>query len=290
MKRFFGNFSKLLTVAVIGLAACGSAQANLVVAVASTSNSSSTTGVAGNGVFNTAVSITNAGGLTSLVLNNSVTAATRFASGSAADNGSNSAADTVTGVADYTATFSVNLPVGYLYRIDIGSRLTGGLTVVDDYALGNGTNGIASVGNVTGDLNAVNEATLNLTTTASQGGSSGSSQTAVNQSNTYTQLNIAGTGANQNYAVRIRFNQTSNSQTNTSTFDNSDEVGTRFGIGNIQGSNAADDYPGVGGRDINNDGHFLTFTAQITQVPEPSSALLVLSSLVGLVGFRRRAC
>lgn len=290
MKRFFGTFSKLLTVAAIGLAACGSAQAALVVNVASTSNSSSTTGVAGNGIFQSSISITNAGGSTPLVLNNSVTAATRFASGSAADNGSNSAADTVTGVGDYTATFSVNLPVGYLYRIDIVSRLTGGLTVVDDYALGNGTNGIASVGNVTGDLNAVNQATLNLATTASRNGSGGSDQTAVNQSNTYTQLNIAGTGAAQNYAIRIRFNQTSNSLANTSTFDNSDEVGTRFGIGNIQGSNAADDYPGVGTRDINNDGHFLTFTAQITQVPEPSSALLVLSSLVGLVGFRRRAC
>jgi hypothetical protein len=292
MRRSYGKFSNLLAAAAIGLAACCSAHANLVVSVSTVNNTTYT--VAGGGAqFLQNLAVTNAGGSMALACNASVTAATHYSSITVGDNGSNSAADRAQGFTDYTATFSVAMPVGHFYRIDIVSRITGAATVVDDYALGNGTNGIASITNVTGSVNGVGLASLNLTSATTQTGSSGTNDVPFNVSNTYTILGIPGSGAAQTYAVRIQFSTVGNSQLNTSVFDNSDEAALRLGIAGSLGSISADDYPGAGSRTIADDGHFLTFTATydiLTCIPEPSSALLALTGLVGLFGFRSRAC
>jgi hypothetical protein len=254
--------------------------------VAALTNNSTTSGAAGNGIAQSAVAVISGGGSAPDIINNVVAGSTRYSFGSAADNGANSGADAITLNSSYNVPFSVSAPGYVVYSVIITTSLRGGLTVVDDYGLGNGTSGIASITNVTGSSNVEGvQAQLGLASAANRTGSSGSDQTDVNIGNTYT---ISGLSGNQLRTLTFTWSSTSNSPSNSSILDNSDEVGVRFGIGGIQGSNAADDYPGTGARVQANDGHFVSIEVQVTAVPEPSSSALAAFGACGLAMAARR--
>jgi hypothetical protein len=79
-------------------------------------------------------------------------------------------------------------------------------------------------------------------------------------------------------SVQLNFSQllTANSYDST-FFTTGQEAAVRFGIAGSLSGVIVDDYPGIGGRSVSNDGHFVD--VKLTFVPEPASAALMTLGL-----------
>jgi hypothetical protein len=105
--------------------------------------------------------------------------------------------------------------------------------------------------------------------------------TPFNQTGTAVITGV-GTGANQNMSLTFSFTA---STTSTRQGNNGDEAAVRMGIAGNATSYTAGNYPGIGGRTLANDGHFVT----VTLVPEPTTSVLMALGLFGLAMLGRRA-
>lgn len=224
-------------------------------------------------------SLTNPGGSVADVVGNSVSAAGRYAGMLAADAGIfTNLSRNIT--QSYQITFTITAPAFVTYDVSINTSRIGALTRVDD-----GTaSASANIGAVSGTLNAVANPSLTLAAVNLANGNS-----AANTP--FSQLTpiITLTGLTGNQVITLAFTWTA-AVTSSSGLTGGDEVAVRLGMAGTGSGVTAANYPGVGSRNINNDGHFTGINAVITAVPEPGTLLLLGSGIAGLaVAGRRRA-
>lgn len=225
------------------------------------------------------VSNTGAGGSTAASFGATLSGSVRYVGGVAADNGAaTTSASTATLNADYNFNFSVSAPNTAVYQVTVGSRMTAGMTAIDDapdiiFQI-NSSNGASSISAVTGRLNGTTNGSLGLPG-ASRGGTSNDngSDTNVNNTNSLVMGAVQGNGVAASNNLRYTFQLFASSPSNFAT--GGDEQAVRLGVGNYFSPTfgaSVDDYPGVAGRNINNDGHFVTVTAQVVNTKPIASA------------------
>jgi hypothetical protein len=176
--------------------------------------------------------------------------------------------------ANYTITLSVLANVGELWQLIIDTGRVGALTVVND---GNGS-ASATLGAVTGGATGgVLSGSLGLAAVGTAT-NSGSPATSVNTpfAQTSTAL-LSGVGTGVAQTVTLSFSWTA-STTSTRQGNNGDEAAVRMGETTGASSYSAGDYADMGDRVQALDGHFVSATL----IPEPETAFLLASGLVGL--------
>lgn len=197
---------------------------------------------------------------------------TRYASVVAQDREGGSAATAQTATHEYIITFTVDNPALTTYQIDISTLRVGALTLVTDDA----GNGSASIGAVSGTLDAIVDGALALAAVGPLTGASGG-VTAFNQSG--STLTVTSSAASQLYTLRFLWTSSA-----TSTRD---EAAIRMGIdGSMTNATTAENYS-LDARSVSGDGHFVNVAATIITAPEPAPAALISLGLVAL-GLRGR--
>jgi hypothetical protein len=199
---------------------------------------------------------------------------TRYASVVAQDREGGAAAGEQAATHEYIITFTVDNPGLATYQIDISTLRVGALTLVTDDA---GT-GSASIGSVSGTLDAIVEGALALAAVGPLAGSGGGT-TAFSQSG--STLTVTSSAASQLYTLRFLWTSSA-----TSTRD---EAAIRMGIdGSMSSSTTAENYS-LDGRSLTGDGHFVNVSATVIAAPEPAPAALISLGLIALALRGRRA-
>lgn len=282
--RLFGSapFAALM-ISLLTIHWSSSAQAQFSLSVGGPTNNSNTSLVSdflnGSAAAAHGVSNTGAGGSTAATFGATLTGSTRYVGGVAADNGAaTTSSSTATLNADYNFNFSVSAPSTAVYQVTVSSRMTAGMTAIDDapdiiFQI-NSSSGTSSISAVTGRLNSVVNGSLGLAG-ASRGGTNNDNgvDTNVNNTNAMVMGAVQGNGAAASNNLRFTFQLFASSPNNLAT--GGDEQSVRMGVGNYFSPTfgaSVDDYPGVAGRNINNDGHFVTVTAQVVNTKPIANA------------------
>ena len=229
-------------------------------------------------------SILDAGGTTTDLVGNSVNASTRYAAMVGADGGV-ATAPSRTATHAYQVTFTITANPWVVYDLTIDTSRIGAITRVDD-GTGGGNGNISAL---TGTINAASTPALGMpAVNLAQG--TGAANVPFSQSTPTVTL----TGLTGSQVVTLAFTWTSTANSTCTgslcSSTGNDEVAVRLGMAGTGSGVTADDYPGVGSRNINGDGHFVNVNAVITAVPEPGTLVLIGAGLAGLAfGGRRRA-
>jgi len=234
--------------------------------------------------YDSQVSITNAGTSNADLVGNSVVAQTRYASTQTSDdNGFLAGGADLTATANYEVKFTVTPSIlGEVYDLQIDTARIGAFVIRNE-----GTGGASNhLTDVTGTFSAPNQSLNSLPSLPGLDSNSTVVQD-INQSNSTVIPGL--TGAMQ-YTLTFTWQGVTHSSNGLS---NADETVILMGLDTRISSDvgAADDYPGTSGRtNPAGDGHFVTITATVAAVPEPSTVILALVGIsgVGLVGLRRK--
>ncbi len=273
----------------IALAIAGGAQAISISGVTITTNGpntanyteDTTTAYAQN---LSATSILDSGGTSPDSIASTVDARTRYAALVGADSGAFTNR-TRTATADYKITFTVTAPALETYDLLIDTSRLGALTTVDE-TLGTGQ-ATASVTGVTGRLNGVVNTNLGVAAATTPANAGGNYNVVLSQTNTLALLGNVGT---QSFTLDFTWAMTADSTCTgfACSTPGTDEAAVRLGLAGTTSGTTAEDYPGVGGRTLANDGHFVNILATVTFVPEPGTAVLLGLGLVGVAARSRR--
>lgn len=220
---------------------------------------------------------------TSAVTSDSFTA--RYAAVVGADRGGCSSSGTTTQsfTGNFTITFSVTALAANSWYLTLDVLRIGAQTIVSD---GTGNASIA-MGALTGSETGAGSITsgsmsLGALTTLS---SSSTQNTSFNQAGLAVITGI-GTGAAQTVILNFVFNASTSSIDPSGGSNQGDEAAIRMGIDSALTQYTADNYPGVGLRNIDTDGIWVLFL--LDETPEPGTGVLLGLGLLGL-GIRRRA-
>ncbi|MBX3421703.1 MAG: hypothetical protein KF752_09120 [Pirellulaceae bacterium] len=287
MSVFVRDCTRLLAVAAIGLLSCTSAQANLAITPSGTNNSTTTLtgGTTADRAAAHSLSIGPASGPIAPTLGAQVVATTRYTSNAAADRGSSTSGGSAVAQVNtsYVVSFAIPNPgAGRVYDVKLDTVIRGGLTAREDSTLNQGGSGLSRLTSITSSI--ANLSVVYGGGQLQQGGTSNTTgvEISVNDARTHTITGLSGANT-----VTVSFSWATRAES-PQNLVGGDEHAARFGINDVLGGMNPDNYPGAPARNINLDGHFVTATVTITAIPEPSSAVLAVSGLVGLCGIRRR--
>ena len=227
---------------------------------------------------------------TSAVTSDSFTA--RYAAVVSADRGgctgpgaSGTTTQSFTG--DFTITFDVTATAGNIWYLTLDVLRIGAQTIISD---GSGNANVvldALTGTETG-AGSVTSGSISLaalTTLNNSGAQTTSPDNPFNQSTTAVMQGVA-TGGAQTVTLNFSFTASASSVDPNGGSNQGDEAALRMGIDSLLDQFTADDYPGVGIRNINTDGIWVLFN--LDEAPEPGTGLMLGLGLFGL-GLRGRA-
>jgi len=192
---------------------------------------------------------------------------TRYAALLALDREAGGGSNTRSATARYTITFTVDNPTGASFLLAIDTGRFGTIALVDD---GTG-NASATLGGVTGLLNAVADPALGLVALAPVTSAATTSVSVAQTGSTWT-LESSASGT-QVFTLDFTWDASVTSARN--------EAAIRLGMPGALASTTADNTPGP----LSADGHFVQVT--LTNVPEPSTLLLLGSGVLALSLTRR---
>jgi hypothetical protein len=184
---------------------------------------------------------------------------------------------------DFTISFTITEAASVAWSFTLDVLRTGAQTLVSD---GSGQASVAVsalVGNLTGagtlDSGALSLAGLTTLSSAS------SADSPFNQTANAV-ISGVGTGSAQSVSLNYVFSASSSSVDPAGAPPDGDEAALRMGLDSSLGSFSADDYPGLGLRNLATDGIFVML--RLIEAPEPGSALLMGLGLGALAWQRRR--
>ncbi|MEW6269243.1 MAG: hypothetical protein AB1689_08105 [Thermodesulfobacteriota bacterium] len=187
---------------------------------------------------------------------NSTSFTTRYAFVVGVDNGATAGDRTETLNTDYTVSFTVTAPGAY--RLNVNTVRRGALTRNSD----GGGNASLDIGGVSGSFTggSLTSGGLGLGDPGSVGNDGSSTNLPFDQSASAV---ITGVSNGSPVTHTLRFTWSQNCRSDTTGFlgaNGGDECAVRGGIAIQYGGESAGDYPGVGGRNQANDGHFVSVT------------------------------
>ncbi len=214
----------------------------------------------------------------------------RYAAVVSADRGgtaSSSGTTTQSFTGDFTITLQLTAAASTAWSFTLDVLRIGAETIISD---GTGNASVAQgalTGSETGE-GSISSGSMSLTALATLSNASAeatSPNTPFNQS-TSAVISGIGTGAAQTVILNFVFSASATSVDPFGGDVQGDEAALRMGLDSALSSFTADDYPGVGLRNLATDGIYVLF--RLDQAPEPGTALLLGLGLAGL-GIHRRA-
>ena len=217
---------------------------------------------------------------------------TRYQAGVYTDTGNGSGAGTniLTLNAAYTISFDVTDAVGEAWRLDLTTSRVGARTAVTDSS-GESAFSLSAVTGFLGGAGTLSSGSLGLAAI-------GRTQQGNSVNVTFDQNGIASITGSGNGSVSLSFVFSATAETIFNPTNppgpitaGGDEAAIRMGIPGSLGSFSAGNYPGTGGRDAADDGHFVDLDlVELGPIPEPDTALLLGMGLgiLAVQGRRRR--
>jgi hypothetical protein len=175
----------------------------------------------------------------------------RYAEVIGVDEGFGGSDRTETLNSDYTISFSVTAPVNY--SLAVSTSVNGAFTLEDDGGGAAHANLSAVTGSQTGGTLS---GPLGLSDPGQLDGNGGGNVPF----NITSSATITGTSNGVAKPHTLHFTWSGSCRSEGGLFTNGDECAVRMGIPISYGGETAGDYPGVGGRNAANDGHFVTVT------------------------------